>query len=89
MPGAGGKQIKAAVIPKHLLHRGLRFVTGSGQQAITPAGTVIFPNQTGTLTNAPRVLALRPATQITGQTAGGVTFLSAPGGAQIRPVGRP
>ncbi|VDL63784.1 unnamed protein product [Hymenolepis diminuta] len=84
LPGAGGKQIKAAVIPKHMLQRGLRFVTGSGQQTITSGGTVVVNNQSGT-SGTPRILTLRPATQIGGQAGPGVTFLSPAGGGQIRP----
>ncbi|VDO03054.1 unnamed protein product [Rodentolepis nana] len=84
LPGAGGKQIKAAVIPKHMLQRGLRFVTSSGQQTLTPGGTVVVNNQPGT-PGTPRILTLRPATQIGGQTGPGVTFLSPAGGGQIRP----
>ncbi|EUB62829.1 Transcription factor Dp-1 [Echinococcus granulosus] len=82
--GAGGKPIKAAVIPMHMLQRGVKVLTSSGQQTIGPGGTVIASSGVGSPVGTPRVLALRPATQITGQTSGNVTFLGAPG-THIRP----
>ena len=69
----------------HLFQRGVKVLTSSGQQTIGPGGTVVSSSGVGSPAGAPRVLALRPATQITGQTAGNVTFLST-SGAHIRPV---
>ncbi len=82
--GAGGKPIKAAVIPMHMLQRGVKVLTSSGQQTIGPGGTVISTSGIGSPAGMPRVLALRPASQIGGQTPN-VTFLGAPG-TPIRPV---
>lgn len=81
LPGAGGKQIKAAVIPKHMLQRGLKFITNSGQQGTVGGQTVMVNNQTGAPAT-PRIFTLRPASQ----SGPGVTFLSPAGGAQVRPV---
>ena len=83
--GVGGKPIRAAVIPMHLFQRGVKVLTSSGQQTIGPGGTVVSSSGVGSPVSAPRVLALRPATQITGQTSGNVTILST-SGAHIRPV---
>lgn len=81
----GGKPIKAAVIPMHMLQRGVKVLTSSGQQTIGPGGTVLSASGMGSSVGMPRVLTLRPASQISGQSAGSVTFLGAPG-TPIRPV---
>ncbi|VDM18626.1 unnamed protein product [Hydatigera taeniaeformis] len=82
--GAGGKPIKAAVIPMHMLQRGVKVLTSSGQQTIGPGGTVIASGGVGSPVGTSRVLALRPPTQIAGQATGNVTFLGTPG-THIRP----
>uniref|UniRef100_A0A5K3F721 E2F_TDP domain-containing protein n=2 Tax=Mesocestoides corti TaxID=53468 RepID=A0A5K3F721_MESCO len=82
--GAGGKPIKAAVIPMHMLQRGVKVLTCSGQQTIGPGGTVLTSGGAGSPSGTPRVLALRTAGQITGQSSGNLTFLGTPG-THIRP----
>lgn len=68
--GVGGKQIKAAVIPMHMLQRSVKVITSTGQQPLTPG-------------SGPRVLTLRPSMQVA-TTASGFTILNN-GGPNFRP----
>ncbi|TNN20134.1 Tyrosyl-DNA phosphodiesterase 1 isoform 1 [Schistosoma japonicum] len=64
--GAGGKPLKAAVIPMHMLQRAVKILPAGGQQVINSSGATVT-------SNFPRVLTIRPqlsscSTVLTGAT---------------------
>ncbi|KAH9592372.1 tyrosyl-DNA phosphodiesterase 1 [Schistosoma haematobium] len=69
--GAGGKPLKAAVIPMHMLQRTVKILPAGGQQVINSSGATVT-------SNFPRVLTIRP------QLSSGPTVLT--GATTITPV---
>nr|VZI09161.1 unnamed protein product [Spirometra erinaceieuropaei] len=82
--GVGGKALKAAVIPMHMLQRGVKVLTSTGHQTIGPGGAVISTGGVQQTAGMPRFLALRPAGQIGAAPGGNITVLGS-SGAPIRP----
>lgn len=71
--GAGGRPLRAAVIPMHMLQRSMKFVSSSGASIVTST-------QSASL-SMPRVLTIRAPTQL----ASGGSIIGPPTFAPIRP----